>query len=203
MDIKVLSGVVAALTAFFLLQAQGLQASGPAAAVALEKKAVPAKDAPKKPVNVLSDRMETDRTEKFVIFTGNVAAEEDFILCSEELRVSYDENNEIREIKADRNIRILKDGKTAASDSALYDRKAGTILLTGRAVVNQCSDSVRGGRITFYTDSDRALVEGQQGARVKAVVMPDKKCREDEKAMAVVPAESAEVWCKKHPSLPR
>lgn len=161
---------------------------------------------PRKPINVTSDRMETDKTENTVKFTGNVAAEEDFILCSDELRVSYDENKEIKEIRAVGNVRILKDGKTAASDGALYDKKARTIILTGKANVTQCADSIRGEKIIYSFDTDRAVAEGGQGGRVKAAITSRKKCADEKTNIPLSPEsahESAEVWCKKNPALPR
>ncbi|MBI5888252.1 MAG: lipopolysaccharide transport periplasmic protein LptA [Deltaproteobacteria bacterium] len=193
--------------AFLFLQAQGAAAAGDAqkadaAASALDMRGQ-AKTVPKKPINVTSDRMETEKTENTVKFSGNVAAEEDFILCSDELHVSYDENREIKEIRATGNVRILRDGKTAASDVALYDKKTRTIILTGKANVTQCAGSVRGEKIIYSFDTDRAVAEGGQGGRVKAAITSQKKCKEDEKANISPPPESAEAWCKKNPALPR
>ena len=46
-------------------------------------------------------------------------------------------------------------------------------------MVEQCSDVVRGGKITVYTDSGSMTVEGGEtpGKRVRAVIMPEKMRR--------------------------
>lgn len=140
------------------------------------------KDAPKKPVTVTSDRMEAIQKENLVIFKGNVEAVEDFILCSDELYIHYDENKDVKDIEAVGNVRIYQDEKTSTSDRAIYNRIDRSIVLTGNPQVKQCTDTVKGDKITVYIDQDNALVESTKGGRVKAVITPNKKCPEAVKA---------------------
>lgn len=160
-------------------------------------------------VVVTSEAMEADSKAKIVTFKGNVAAEkvaprpaplrgthsesgsgapkgggggiEDFILCSDELKIYYGAKDEIKEIVAVGNVRVAKGDKRAAGDRAVYDKGKNAIVITGNAVAEQCSDAVTGGKITVYTDSDRMAVEGGDtpGQRVRAVIMPEKKCIEE------------------------
>lgn len=162
--------VLAAAVLFFIsprLAASGEEIKGPAPG--------------KKPVTVYSDRMEADRGDGRVVFMGNVVAEEDFTLCSEELAISYGSDKEIDEVTARGNVRIFHGEKTSLSEAAVYDRKKRVIVLTGGASVRQCADTVRGEKITVYIDSDRAVVESEGGRRVRALIMPDKKCPESER----------------------
>ncbi|MFZ3072001.1 MAG: LptA/OstA family protein [Thermodesulfobacteriota bacterium] len=152
-------------------------------------------------VVVTSMTMEADSKAKVVIFKGDVVAErvtprptplrgthpedgsggiEDFILCSDELTIYYGAKDEIKEIIAVGNVRVAKGDKRAAGDRAVYDKGKNAIVITGNAVAEQCSDVVKGGKITLYTDSDSMTVEGGDtpGKRVKAVIMPEKKCVE-------------------------
>lgn len=131
-----------------------------------------------KPVTITSDTMEVEEGGKVFIFKGDVVAKEDFTLCSDELVLYYDENNEVREIVATGDVRLIKDDKTALSDKAVYDRIKRTFVLTGNARVRQCSDTVTGEKITVFLDTERSIVEGKEGGRVKAVVMPEKDCQE-------------------------
>lgn len=133
---------------------------------------------PKKPVTVTSDTMEANTSENRVVFRGNVVAVEDFTLCSDELNILYDDKKEVSEIEASGNVRIFQRGKESTSDKAVYDRTRRKIVLTGKPEVRQCSDTVKGDRITVNLDDDNALVEGGGGGRVKAVIMPEKKCPE-------------------------
>lgn len=131
---------------------------------------------PRKSVTVTSDTMEANTGENRVVFRGNVSAVEDFTLCSDELAIIYDSNQDVSSIEAAGNVRIFQDEKTSTADRAVYNRKERLIVLTGEPQVSQCSDVVKGERITVYLDDDNAVVESGGGKRVRAVIMPDKKC---------------------------
>jgi len=155
----------------------------------------PIKTAPRKPINVTSDKMEADKGASVVVFKGNVVAVEDFTLCSDELYVYYDEKQEIKDIVADGNVRIYEQGKTATAGKAVYDRKNRFIVLTEDPRVVQCTDTVKGDRITVFIDEDRAMVESGGGGRVRALIMPEKKCAEAGKTVG--DATSEETRCKR------
>lgn len=149
--------------------------------------------APRNPVTVTSDTMEARSGEGRVVFRGNVVAVEDFMLCSDELQVTYGEGNDIKSIEASGNVRIFQDRKSSTSDRAVYDRTERVIVLTGEPHLRQCSDSVRGEKITVYLDQENALVEGGNGGRVRAVIMPNKDCPEKDAPEKPV---SEEARCK-------
>jgi len=151
------------------------------------------KDTPRKPVTVTSDTMEASTNENRVVFKGNVVAVEDFTLCSDELQIMYDNNKEVSQIEAAGSVRIFQGQKTSTSNKAVYDRKERIIVLTGDPLVRQCSDTIKGDRITVYLDKDNALVESGDGGRVKAVIMPDKNCPENKGTEEPV---SEEARCK-------
>lgn len=125
------------------------------------------------PVKITSDSMEAIRDKHLVIFRGDVVAEEDFLLCTDELYITYGEDNEIDDITARGNVLIVHEDRIASSREARYDRENRTLVLTGDPQIKQCTDMVRGEKITVYIDSDRATVEGG-GGRVSAVIMPQK-----------------------------
>lgn len=135
-----------------------------------------------KPVTVTSDSMEVEEGGKVFIFKGDVIAKEDFTLCSDELVIHYGENEEVREIIATGDVRLLKGDKTAEGEKAVYDRINRTFVITGEAQVWQCSDTVSGEKITVFLDTERSIVEAREGDRVKAVVMPEKDCQESVKS---------------------
>lgn len=174
---------IALAAAFLLLWAR------PSAAVTKKDEA-----APKRPVTVTSDTMEAKTSENVVVFRGNVVAVEDFTLCSDELHIRYGETRDVSEIEASGNVRIFQDNKTSTSDRALYNRNDRTIILTGRPQVKQCTDVVKGDKITVYLDKDNALVESEKGSRVKAVIMPEKSCTDEKKGAEK--AISEEARCK-------
>ncbi len=139
------------------------------------------------PITITADTMKADRTSKTVVFKGDVEAREDFLLCSDELKMEYAGTSEVKKIDARGHVRIYRESGTARAERAEYDRVAHTLLLTGDAVIERCSDTVRGDRITLYLYDDSALVEGLHSGRVTAVIIPEKKCP-GEDASEKVPA---------------
>lgn len=145
------------------------------------KSAKDKKDGSKKPITIVSDRMdsESEKNNSVVLFSGNVVAEEDFILCSDRLTVRYGEDKEISEITAKGNVVILKEEKTAVSENAVYNKGTRVVVLTGNAIVKQAADTVRGERISFNLDQEKATVEGGASGRVRVVITPqDKKAKD-------------------------
>jgi len=142
------------------------------------------------PITITSDSMKADRTSKTVIFKGDVEARENFLLCSDELEMHYGKSNDVKNIDARGHVRIFRSSGTARSERAKYDRVKHILLLTGNAVIERCADTVRGDRITLYLDDDSALVEGAKNGRVKAVIIPEKKCADEGKLTKSGGAES-------------
>ncbi len=130
-----------------------------------------------KPVTVHSDTMESLRSEGVVIFRGNVVAEQDHLMCSDELHVFYDKSQQVRNIVAIGNARIVQEGSRARGDKIVYDKAGGELIITGNAAAMQCGDIVRGEKIIFYLDSDNVMVEGGD-KRVRAVIIPQKENKE-------------------------
>jgi lipopolysaccharide transport protein LptA len=130
------------------------------------------------PITIVSNTLLADKEANTVTFTGDVVVEEDFLLCSDEIVVNYDDNNQISEITAKGNVRIIRDNKVALGAEARYDRKERVAVITGNARVEQCSDTVSGDKIKFYLDRDDVSVEAGSSGRVKAVIMPNRDCKE-------------------------
>ena len=148
--------------------------SNPSASVAVQSNIKA--EAGRKPVTVTSDTMEASTVGNRVVFRGNVAAVEDFTICSDELNILYDGNRDVSEIEASGNVRIFQDQKKSTAGKAVYNRKERLIVLTGEPQVTQCSDVIKGDKITVYIDDNNAVVESGAGKRVRAVIMPEKKC---------------------------
>lgn len=164
-----------------------------------EKAALKEGARPKVPVVITSDSMEASRDDGTVVFTGNVVAIEDFTLCSDELHISYGKEKEITEMTADGSVRIFQAERKALADKAEYDRLKRTLVLTGRAEVIQCSDTVRGDKITVHIDDENAVVQSESGGRVTAVIKPVKNCPQPDgnaAAGAARDVKSEEARCR-------
>lgn len=153
-----------------------------------------------RPVVVTSDSMEADRADNKVLFRGNVVAEEDFTLCSDEVLMAYGQDKAVEEIIAAGNVRIVMADKTSTSGRAVYNRKARTIVLTESPSLVQCGNTMRGDNIIYYIDEDRAMVESGKEKRVMAVILPDKKCEEPgvgKDASGYGPVKGEEARCSR------
>jgi len=150
-----------------------------------------------RPVVITSERMEADNRSGRVVFTGDVVAVEDFTLCSDRLSIGYAPDRSVSVMEADGRVTILLEGKSASADHALYDKTRRTLVLSGDARVSKCADTVKGSKIRINLDDGNAVVEGGggPGKRVRAVIMPEKKC--DRPAPAGEDANLEETRCRR------
>ncbi len=126
-----------------------------------------------------SDSMEVIGGGKTITFSGRVVTREDFTLCSDELKVIFNDNREVTDIVALGNVRLLQGGKVVTAAMAEYDKETRTVIFIGSPKVSSCGDTVSGEKIRFDMDSGGATVEGGEGVRVRALMQSDKKCTED------------------------
>ena len=127
-----------------------------------------------------SDTMEVSGERRTITFKGRVVTREDFILCSDELRVSYSEAKKIDEITALGHVRLFQGGRVATARKADYDREKRTLVFLGEPKISQCGDMVSGNKITYNMDTGSAVVEGGGGTRVRALMVPEKECVEED-----------------------
>ncbi len=136
-------------------------------------------EADRKIINVVSDTMEVDSDRKLITFSGDVVAKEDFLVCSERLYIHYTGRDEVKQMIAEGNVRIVQGQKGAKGDRAVYNRDKRVVVITGSAEAIECGDMVKGDKITLYLDTNDVLVEADSDGRVRATIMPEKKeCKE-------------------------
>ena len=162
--------VVAILQAFFVAATPGLS---------LAEAGTESTQKPLKKITIDADSMVADKAKNSVVFKGHVVAKEDFTLCAEELKIFYNDKNEVTDITATGKVAIFQQGKTARAERLVYDRNDGDMTLTGSPVLSQCGDEVRGETIKFNVDDETVFVEAGEGGRVRAVIMPEKDCGEE------------------------
>ena len=126
-----------------------------------------------------SDIMEVKRGGKSIVFSGHVVTREEFTLCSDELKIIFNDNREILDIVATGSVRLLQGGKVATAGKAEYDKESRVITFSGTAQISSCGDKVFGEKIRFNMDSGSTLVEGGEGVRVRAHMISEKNCTED------------------------
>jgi lipopolysaccharide export system protein LptA len=128
------------------------------------------------PITIKSNELSADNKGKTAIFTGKVVAKQgEITIFADKLTVNYGEKKgEVDKIAADGNVRIIQENRTGIAAHALYESKAGRIILTGKPKVMQGTDTLTGDIITYYIDEDRSDVKGGNG-RVTATIHPPAK----------------------------
>lgn len=141
----------------------------------LAEQAVPVFDADQ-PIEITSARLEVWQDERKSVFTGDVVAKQgDMTLQADSLTVLFAaQQNQIEQLNAVGRVRMHQLERTATADRAVYRRQAGTLVLTGDALIEQDGNRIAGEEITLYVEENRSLVKGSQQQRVKAFIVPNK-----------------------------
>ena len=132
---------------------------------------------PRAPVDIESDRVDIDDTQKQAIFTGDVrAVQGEFVIRSAELVAHYSgsaglsgdsaqagakpqEAAHLTRLQARRNVLVTsKDGQNATGDAADFDTKANMVTLTGNVVMNQAKNVVRGTKLVIDMTTGESVI---------------------------------------------
>lgn len=155
------AGLLAAAGVF----AQTTEAAGDGAAkdAGAKSAAADAQAAPAREAVITAERIEFDNKEGVILFDENVLVDdEQFIMRSERLLVFMEGTNDVQQIMAVGNVSITNENRSASCDKAVYTKKSGQIVMTGRAKLMRQGEQggeVTGNRITFWLDDERMLVE--------------------------------------------
>lgn len=136
------------------------------------------KPAGKKPIKILSDYMKYTGDDNVSRFTGNVIVTDgDMRVTSDNMDVSFDKQNNVKEIYAQGNVKIEKEGLLALSDKArLYAAEEKAVLMNNVRVW-QGDNYLEGEKVTLYNQNNRIFVDRGSNKRVKIIIAPkeDKK----------------------------
>jgi lipopolysaccharide export system protein LptA len=140
----------------------------------------------KDPIYISSDWMEVDQKKNTITYKGRVVTTQaDMTMRSETLKAYYDPDmKQMKEIVAEGNVQARQGDRVATGDKAVFNDKTKTVTLTGNPVMRQGNSQVSGTRITYYINEDRAVAEGKDRVRVRAVIFPE-QLQKQEKADAV------------------
>ena len=124
-------------------------------------KAVPAADAPQRESVITAERIEFDNKEGIILFDENVLVDdEQFLMRANRLLVFMEGTNDVQQIMAVGNVSITNQNRAASCEKAVFTKKDGQIVMTGKARLHQGDGGgeVTGDRITFWLDDERMEV---------------------------------------------
>lgn len=126
------------------------------------------------PLEITSNRLESDGGLRQVVFLGNVVAKQGgMTIKASKLVVSYQgKNNQVSRVEAIGDVMIVKDDRIATGGHGVYEVGKETIVMTDSPRVQQGENSVEGDEIAFFLNEDRSIVKSKAGSRVKAILAP-------------------------------
>ncbi|MEW5773151.1 MAG: LptA/OstA family protein [Thermodesulfobacteriota bacterium] len=152
-----------------------------AAAILPAQAAEPVADMSKTPTKIESDSMRYDQAAGTVVFEGKVRVQRpDFALWSSSLTVHFapqagakaegtpTDAGRIEKIVARGAVRIERDGKVGACETATYLVQEGLFSMEGDPVLKDGANTVTGKVVKLYFKDNRSEVLGGEGQRVQA-----------------------------------
>lgn len=129
----------------------------------------------KDPIYITSDWMEVDQKKNTITYKGRVITiQADMTMRSETLKAYYEpQMKQMKEIVAEGHVQATQGNRVATGDKVVFDDKTKTVTLTGNPVMRQGNSQVSGSRIIYYVEEDRAVAEGKDQVRVRAVIFPE------------------------------
>jgi lipopolysaccharide export system protein LptA len=127
------------------------------------------------PIDITSDTVEADQ--KKVTFKGNVIAKQgDVTLYTNSLIVLYDQaTKKIKEIRGIGNVKIVQLDRRVTSHQVTFDQDENKVVLEGDVVIREGENIVRGERVVYYINEEKAVVEGSGKGRVTTRITPTSK----------------------------
>lgn len=115
------------------------------------------------PIEITSLSMVAENKNNKITFTGSVVAQKnDITLYSDKMIVLYNGDQEIEEISAYGNVRLVRDDKEITADNAVYYTNDEKVIFTGRPVFREAHNIVSGTQITYFIPGERSIVENSR-----------------------------------------
>lgn len=129
------------------------------------------------PIQIKSNSLATDSGKRSAIFTGNVSARQgDIIIYCDRMVIYYsDKEKDVDKVEAFGDVRIIQGDRTAQAGHAVYDGRAGKIILDDNPKMYQGENEISGKVITYYFETQRSEVTSDPDKRVTVIIHPKQK----------------------------
>ena len=158
----------------------------------------------KEPIEIISDRLVANNTEKWADFTGSVKATQGtFTMTSDALRIYYEGDlmnppkdkstqQSVQRMVATGRVHIVTDRYVADAERAEHVVATDVLTLTGpNSKVVSGKNTLTGSKIVLYRSEGKAFVESSETERVKALFYQEPKGTSE--AGSKKPAEKKEA----------
>ena len=121
---------------------------------------------------ITSEKLTFDYGKSYAVFEEKVVVTDPGMrLTTDRLAVWFNEDGEVTQIKAEGNVHITQDDKTATSGEATYDVLTGKIVLTKEPRLQRGLHYLEGTTITYWRDQELLVVEPQS----RLVIFPERE----------------------------
>lgn len=144
-------------------------------------------------IQIVADKLMTNRAEKFAEFSGNVRASQGaFVINADHLRIYYQATSDnaaerasgqetIQRMIATGNVTLSTEKYTAETERAEYDLKTQVLILIGESSALKSNQNIiTGSKIIVDRKTGQMSVESNSRERVKAVFFPNESSAEKE-----------------------
>jgi lipopolysaccharide export system protein LptA len=145
----------------------------------------------RKPIQVVSDRLDAYQEKNLVEFSGHVVATQgERVIRCDTLQLFFKKKTEkasqgaesgerasktgdIDRIEAKGNVTVTEKARIVTGDLAVFTPGEQKIVMTGSPVLKEGNNVITGSRVVVLLDENRGFVEGSAGKRVSATVYPE------------------------------
>lgn len=117
---------------------------------------------PNAPVEVDAASLSVDQSTGRAVFSGDVTVGQgDLRLGAERIEITYDDTGEITLMTASGGVTFATPTEAAEAQNAVYDLRAGSLVLTGEVLVTQSGNAISAGRMEVDLASGDAVLTGR------------------------------------------
>lgn len=107
---------------------------------------------------ITANRIEYDYKVSVLLFEEDVkVVDPQYTMSASRVIVTLQHTNDVRQVKAIGNVKLVSGDRSASSNEALYTRKDGKIVMTGNATLQRAHDRLEGRSITIWIDEQRMV----------------------------------------------
>ena len=124
-------------------------------------------------LKIISNKLEIDRSINVSVFTGNVNASNDEIKIWSQILTLKSTNNldEIEEIRAKDNVKIMMEGIEAFGEEGIYIPSKSTVKLKGNVKIVRDESLITCDELMLDLNNSTSIMTSNSEKRVEAVIM--------------------------------
>ena len=124
-------------------------------------------------LKINSDELEFDRSNKISVFSGNVYAyNQEIKIWAEKLIIKFNnDRDEIQEITAENDVKIINQGITATGQKGIYFPNKNILNMYGNVEVAENNNYVKGDELYLDINNSVSIMKSSSSERVEAFII--------------------------------